>query len=123
MLLRISTVICVSCIGQKGNNQGLCCCYFGCDILVIWRPLLPWLQACSCTAGSFVGRGFEGKAAVQQRGRKPGSCMIQVHFFLKTPDCSFKCKYHKNVKLRLASISHRWLLVTSAQADERNKVF
>ena len=33
---------------------------------IIWRPLLPWLQACSCTAGSSVGRGFEGRSAAAE---------------------------------------------------------
>ena len=31
--------------------------------VVIWRPLLPGLQACSCTAGSSEGRSFEGRTA------------------------------------------------------------
>ena len=36
----------VSCIDQKENNRGICC-YFECAVLVIWHPVLPWLQACS----------------------------------------------------------------------------
>ena len=53
---------------------------------------------CSGTAGSSVGRGFEGRAAAQQRGRMRdlGAALIQIFwlnplFFSKlTPECSFK---------------------------------
>ena len=35
---------------------------------------------CSCTAGSSVGRGFEGRAAAQQRGRRRhlGAVLIEI---------------------------------------------
>ena len=47
--------------------------------MVIWHPLLPWLQAWSCTAGSSVGRGFEGRIAVAERKKEgAGSCIIQM---------------------------------------------
>ena len=41
------------------------------------------------------GRGFEGRTAAQQRGRRRdlGAVLIQIFqsiFFLKPPECSFK---------------------------------
>ena len=58
---------------------------------------LTWLSGvlCYCVyklGGSSVGRGFEGRATAQQRGRQRalGAVVIQIlYFILRTPDCSF----------------------------------
>ena len=43
-------------------------------------------------------RGFEGRAAAAERKKEgPGSCIIQVHLFLITPDCSFKAAPQYNL--------------------------
>ena len=71
----------------------LCCCYFECDILVIWHPLVTVVASLLMYSRLLCGRGFEGRAATQRRGRRRDlsfKCSCKVGLFLKTPDCSFK---------------------------------
>ena len=69
------------------------------DAVIMWLSLLPWLQACSRTAGSSVGGALKA-GLQQQRGRRRDLGAVsfkyfgEVYFFLKTPDCSFKFKDH-----------------------------
>ena len=46
-------------------TRGLILCY-----TPYTKNLLPWLQVCSCTEHSSMGRGFEGRAAAPQRWRR-----------------------------------------------------
>ena len=57
--------------------------------MVIWRSLLPWLQACRLLSG----RGLEGSR--EEEGLTwelyHSNILTKCTFFLRTPDCSFDC--------------------------------